>query len=273
MAKIKQKTVKKAKRQKTQKVTQKATRHEIIVKVQQSQLPVIREEDLLPEKTGGKYMLPKTWLSEQQVLQMVQKTPAQHIYHRPAKGGGTWSYITQSYVVKILNYVFGWNWDFEVTEQGREQDQVWVKGKLTIKSPKGEQIIKTQFGRTDIKYRKGTKDMLDYGNDLKSAASDALKKCASLIGIGSDIYGKMEFKQEAGVEVQPQTLHKPIEDPKLSTIQEKIVLKSGQILDPDGKPGYKCADGDEIISEAEYIYSMRLFKKPLCREHQKDYGK
>lgn len=176
-------------------------------------------------------------------------------------------------MVKVLNYVFGWNWDLEVIDQGREQDQVWVKAKLTVKSPKGEQIIKTQFGRADIKYKRGTKEMLDYGNDLKSATSDALKKCASLIGIGSDIYGKMEFKQEAGIEVQPQKPHKPTEDPKLPTIQEDRPLKPGQTIGPDGKPGYKCADGDEIISEAEYQYSMRIFKLPLCREHQKDHGK
>ena len=39
--------------------------------------------------------------------------------------------------------------------------------------------------------------MLDYGNDLKAATTDALKKCASELGIASDIYGANEFKEIA----------------------------------------------------------------------------
>jgi len=274
---------KKQKKKKTQ--TKKIVKHEIIVKVHDDYkkdrslpVPIIpTEEDLHPEMSGGKYMIPKTWISEKQIIHIIQKTPPQHIYTRPAKGGGTWSYITQSYVVKVLNFVFGWNWDFEVIDQGREQDQVWVKGKLTVKSPKGEQIIKTQFGRSDIKFHKDrSRGMLDYGNDLKSAASDALKKCASLIGIGSDIYGKMEFKQEAGIEVTQQLPNKNIESHKSNTTEEvkvKPILKPGQIIGPDGIGVYKCEDGDELISEAEYNYSKKIFKKALCRDHQKDYGK
>ena len=48
-----------------------------------------------------------------------------------------------------------------------------------------------QFGRSDIKFKNEwidgkkipTKEPLDLGNDLKSATTDALKKCASEIGI------------------------------------------------------------------------------------------
>jgi len=36
---------------------------------------------------------------------------------------------------------------------------------------------------------------LSIGNDLKSAATDCLKKCASEIGIASDIYNKDEFRE------------------------------------------------------------------------------
>ena len=240
-----------------------ASKHEIVVRVESPPPTAITPGDLAPEQDGGKYMLPKTWMSERQVLKMVQQTPPQHVYHRPAKGGGTWSYITQSYVVKVLNFVFGWNWDFEITEHGQEGGQVWVKGKLVVKSPKGEQIIKTQFGRADIKYRKGTKDMLDFGNDLKAAASDSLKKCASLIGIGSDIYGKMEMKQDAGKDV----VNQPSQLPPAS---DKVSLKPGQVVGPDGNPVYLCSVGQEIISEAERNYSIKIFKKALCRECQQN---
>lgn len=70
-----------------------------------------------------------------------------------------------------------------------------MQGRLVIKNEKGEVLItKEQFGRADVKFKKGTKILLDYGNDLKAASTDALKKCASELGIASDIYGANEFK-------------------------------------------------------------------------------
>ncbi|MEK7124598.1 MAG: Rad52/Rad22 family DNA repair protein, partial [Patescibacteria group bacterium] len=159
-------------------------------------------KDLEPVKDGGKYMIPKTWMSERQVIKMVQQTPPQHVYKRKARGGGMWDYVTGTYVQKVLNFVFGWNWDFEIVEHGKEADQVWVLGKLTVKDNKGNTITKTQFGRADLKFRKDNNKMLDFGNDLKAAGTDALKKAASMLGIASDIYGRMEFKDEAEVEIK-----------------------------------------------------------------------
>lgn len=134
-------------------------------------------------------------LTGQQLLTIVQRTPKQHIYTRPAKGGGNWEYVTGVYIQKILNYTFGFLWDFRIIDKGREGDQIWVQGQLTIKDKEGRAIIiKEQFGRADIKFKRNTKEALDYGNDLKSASTDALKKCASELGIASDIYGKNEFR-------------------------------------------------------------------------------
>lgn len=56
-------------------------------------------------------------------------------------------------------------------------------------------VVKEQFGRADIKFKRDSKDMVDYGNDLKAATTDALKKCAAELGIASDVYGKNEFKE------------------------------------------------------------------------------
>jgi len=108
-------------------------------------------------------------------------------------------------------------WNFEVLEHGKEGGQVWVLGKLTINTNKGE-IIKTQFGRADIKIWKGTKNPLDYGNDLKAAATDSLKKCASELGIASDIYGQEEFKEIQGVD-------RGFVPPKNGGSQDKLVGK------------------------------------------------
>lgn len=148
------------------------------------------------KETKNKLMLTNSPLTAKQLLHILQRTPKEHIYRRPAKGGGEWEYVTGIYVKKVLNYVFGWMWDFEIKEHGREGDLMWVLGRLTIKDKKGNpMIVKEQFGRADVKFKKGTKDSLDFGNDLKAAATDALKKCAAELGISSDIYGKEEFKE------------------------------------------------------------------------------
>lgn len=48
------------------------------------------------------------------------------------------------------------------------------------------------------------------------------------------------------------------------------VVDRGQVIGPEGKPEYVCSKGAEIISEAEYKYSMKMFKKPLCRQCQSE---
>ena len=141
-------------------------------------------------------------LNSEQLQFLLKKTPKQHIYQRQAKGGGKWDYVTGTYVKKVLNLMFGWDWSFEVVEHKIDLTlkQAYVLGKLTVNS-NGKSIVKMQFGRVDIKFRKqpdkdtGTRLPLDVGNDLKAATTDALKKCASELGIASDVYAPNEFKE------------------------------------------------------------------------------
>lgn len=154
------------------------------------------QEEIQPYKNGKAFSIIKAPISEKQLLAILQETPRNHIYTRPGKGGGKWEFVTGVYVKKMLNYVFGWLWDFQVIDKGREDNQVWIHGRLTIKDENQNPIIiKEQFGRADVKIKKGTNTALDYGNDLKAATTDALKKCASELGIASDVYGKNEFKR------------------------------------------------------------------------------
>ena len=134
-------------------------------------------------------------LNSDQLSFLLQKTPQNHIYKRPAKGGGTWDYVTGVYVKKVLNLIFGWNWDFEVVEYKYDLEigQVFVLGKLTCRS-ENSTVVKMQFGTKDIMFKRGTKNPLDLGNDLKAATTSALKKCASELGIASDVYAPNEFK-------------------------------------------------------------------------------
>lgn len=169
-------------------------------------------------------------LSTAQILRIMQKTPSEHVYQRPGKGGQTWDYVTGTYVKKVLNYVFAWNWDFNIVQHGVEGDIVWVLGRLTVRVPMGQSnfqsIVKEQFGRAEVKKLK-TGGNVDFGNDLKAASTDALKKCASELGIASDVYGKEEFKEieTASAEVETKTVKpqsddgQPIKDEQKETIR------------------------------------------------------
>lgn len=285
---------KKAKKAKAKKVkakprAQKVTSQELVIRVA-PQAVVPSETDLAEPMTEvkGKQVkltIPKTWVSEGQLTKILQKTPANHVYQKPGKGGGKFDYVTTSYIIKALNYIFGWDWDFEVLEHGIEGGQVWAKGKLTCRGSKpGQAIVKTQFGRADIKYKKQSKDMLDFGNDLKGASSDALKKCASLLGIASDIYGKSDYKEESGVTPRPNPEpaqeydQRPPEErvsAAVTAVKEKHGAQSAPVEATEkcvGISGKGCAYGNDFepLSPEVAAYSKRMYKKPLCRECQKD---
>jgi len=157
-------------------------------------------------------------LNQNQIQKIWNSTPERYKYSRPAKGGGNWTYIKGSYVRKVLDSVFGFNWTFEIEttlaeafEVAKMTGSIVVKGTLTgrVKSD-GEwvDISKTQFGRADVKWKMtgtapnkrkvideytGSPVPLDIGNDFKSATTDCMKKCASLFGIGADVYEADEF--------------------------------------------------------------------------------
>lgn len=159
------------------------------------------ERAIEPEKQGNKFMLSPSFISEKQVLKMLQRTPKEHIHTRPGKGGKDFDYVTGTYMKKVLNFVFGWNWDFiivskEIHGLSEGWGQIITHGRLIVKDGNGNTISKDQFGQAEVKYLKGSENKpVNLGNDFKSSATDALKKCAAEFGVASDVYGKNEFKE------------------------------------------------------------------------------
>lgn len=147
----------------------------------------------------------KSVLNQNQIQKLWNSTPRKFKYKRPAKGGGQWDYVRVSYVRKVLDSVFGFDWDFDVETSLSEAFEVAkltkmcvVKGTLVCRvvddSGRIREIRKTQFGRAEVKMKKNTdNEPLDFGNDMKAAVSDCLKKCASLFGVAADIYEADEF--------------------------------------------------------------------------------
>lgn len=151
-------------------------------------------------------LVQNNFLNKYQLSYILKPTPPQYIKQRTAKGGGEWSYASGGYIKKVLNLMFGWDWDFEVVKDIVLEGQIMVLGKLTARSG-GRSVVKMQYGGKDIVYendyftdengkklKKKSNRPLDIGNDFKAACTDSLKKCAAELGICADIYNREEFR-------------------------------------------------------------------------------
>lgn len=193
-------------------------------------------------------------LNDSQINLIIAKTPKKFVYTRPARGGGTWNYVSGSYVKKVLNLAFGFMWSFEIMEYKYDLGikQALVMGKLTVNLKDGGKIIKTQFGRADLKFKsvwnpetrkkEPTDETLDVGNDLKAAATDALKKCASELGVASDIYGANEFMEvqviEDSDEAKADAIKKGLSSDLLTNEEREFMVK---IIDEENTSEYNKA--------------------------------
>lgn len=169
--------------------------------------------------------------TEKQINLLMQRTPEKFVKEREIPGGGKANFVETSYVIGMLNLITGYQWDFDVVEEKEAHGQIVLKCKLTIRVQNGKaDITKTQYGRATIKMKKGTQTPLDYGNDHKAAASDGIKKCASLFGIAWDVFGKEDNREmqiyEADVkdanekDAQAEIMNTPIE-----VVQKRVEAK------------------------------------------------
>jgi hypothetical protein len=111
---------------------------------------------------------------------------------RDLRGGVELEYITGEQCVSRLNQELGFlAWSFRVLEHGihAEADECWVLGELTV-TVEGRTVTRQQFGSQKVKRSRSSGTPLDIGFDLKGAATDALKKCASLVGVGLYLWKK-----------------------------------------------------------------------------------
>ncbi len=109
--------------------------------------------------------------------------PPELIRQRQGQGGKTISYVETHAVIARLNEAADFEWSFEIVKHEIMSDEVIVLGKLTL-----DGVTKMAFGGSTVTRDAGGRD-LSLADDLKSAASDATKKCASLFGIGLELYG------------------------------------------------------------------------------------
>jgi hypothetical protein len=108
---------------------------------------------------------------------------------RPGQGGKSLSYVETHAVIARLNEASEYEWSFEIARHEVLADEVIVLGKLTI-----DGVTKMAFGGSTVTRDNSGKEV-SLADDLKAATSDAIKKTATLFGIGLELYGGAPARQ------------------------------------------------------------------------------
>jgi hypothetical protein len=107
--------------------------------------------------------------------------PPELVRQRQGQGGKALSYVPTFAVVERLNEGCE-AWAFEIVKHELVGDEMIVIGKLVA-----DGVVKMAFGGASVaRSREGL--VVDLGDTAKAAASDALKKAASLLGVGLELH-------------------------------------------------------------------------------------
>jgi len=153
--------------------------------------------------------------------------------HRPGRAGMTFTYADARAVAQRLDDTLGiegWQFEVKVADAARNV----VHGSLAV-------VI---GGKTTIRQDFGYPNSAQDDEPLKSAASDALRRCAAQIGVGRSLYSP-----EKGTQA-PVRAAAPVTGPQACSHGEAWSLKPGGISKASGKPynpfwaaSHKAPDG------------------------------
>lgn len=97
---------------------------------------------------------------------------------RAGGGGRQFTYVAAHAIIRRLNRACSYQWSFRITEQVWKDDVLMCSGELEIPTLGTRAAVGVQ------------RYIPNSGEDtLKGAATDCLKKCASLFGVGLELYG------------------------------------------------------------------------------------
>jgi len=168
------------------------------------------------------------------------------IKQREGNFGKMLDYIEGHNVIHRLNDAFEAEWSFSILKHEilDATGEVIVLGEL-----KAGDVIKTQFGSSRITRARETGEMVSLADDLKAAATDSIKKCASLLGIGLHLYNG--DKQAAGQKSNHNHNKRSYSHQGRSTNHQN---NRSNYTKPDNGNG----NGNGRLSSRQFKYIMRL---------------
>lgn len=160
------------------------------------------------------------------------------------QGKTTLTYIGGHTVIRLLNEAFNYQWSFEIVSEEIVQSlpkfNKWAKkGEPTHEEqpPVAKVLGRLTVPGLGVKEQYGSKVLIGGATEqesaFKSASTDAMKKCASLFGIGLELYGEDEFNFDTEESSQPVQPVAPPSQPVAPPSQP--VTQAAQTANP--KPG------------------------------------
>ena len=105
---------------------------------------------------------------------------------RQRKGrNGLLDYVEGHSVIQRLNEALEGAWSFEIVHHEVREEEVVVIGRLTA-----EGIVKMAFGGSQVTRERESGALISISDDLKAASTDAMKKCATFLGVGLHLYAE-----------------------------------------------------------------------------------
>lgn len=155
--------------------------------------------------------------------------PPDQIKQRNGSFGNKLDYIEGHLVIQRLNEAFDGCWSFEIITHEILEEEVVVQGKLSA-----DGVIKTQFGCSSITRAREGGAIISLAADLKAAATDSLKKCATLLGVGLHLYGGQSIAPVAKQPMPPPS-SQPNDQSRISNNQLNYLLSLGKEIRLDSK--------------------------------------
>lgn len=178
---------------------------------------------------------------------------------RVPKGGMQQTYAPWTAYVERLNDVLGPDrWSFRVIREGFTETECWVLGEITA-TIDGETVTRQQYGCEPITKGQRETPTTDL---LKTAASDAIKKAASLIGPG--LYLSIKEEREAiEAEMREASRPKPPQKPATAPTPISDAARDVAVLTGAAPPkpkGYLCDECHQMV-QADSSLEIQKNKK------------
>jgi hypothetical protein len=159
------------------------------------------------------------------------------IKQREGNFGKTLDYVEGHSIIQRLNDAFDAEWSFAILKHEifKETDEVLVLAEL-----KAGDFVKNQFGSSKITRVKDSGEIISLADDLKAAATDALKKTATMYGVALYLY-----RNGNGAKQDNKRTHEP-EPPR-----GKVEIGFQPVDNNVYKPRFKGIDNAEPGKESE----------------------
>ena len=151
------------------------------------------------------------------------------------KGDGDQTYVPSVDVIDRLNTEIGLaGWSFRVIREGFTATEAWVLGEITA-TIDGATVVRQQYGNEPITMGRSEKAT---GDLLKKAGTDALKKCATLLGVAAYLYDEDERREvQAEMREQARSGNRPAPKPTQRTVADDVRERGEArvVVDGDGR--------------------------------------